>query len=314
MVGYRGRPGPWCARHTEAELELAPPPRVYACRRAAPSTTRGGTPRAPTAAPVPSTWTRTARTSPTPTCGSRPGAERDLHRRGPLPPGQPRSAAQRLPARRRQLLRLRTALDNGRHASSDYTIPTASPAAPPTALRAAVLAGRRRHVGRLGHPGQRVPVLPGVQPRHRGIAATRTSPARSIVFRSTGNGGASFNFPGRPVATRAPTPPATGDVPAGQAADDRRQPRRQPVPRPGLRHLDDVRGRRHRLHLRGLLRATTARRSAAPVLRQHATARCAGNTFGAADAAGQLQREPVLPAVHRPRRHAVRRLATSTTR
>ena len=134
---------------------------------------------------------------------------------------------------------------------------------------------------------------------------TRTSPARFYVYRSTGTNGASFNFPGRPVATHDDTAGA-GQLPARQAADDRRQPPRQQVRRPGLRHLDDVRRRRHRLHLRGHSN-DYGETFSAPVLvsgdsapvRQH---------LRAADPAGQLQREPGLAAVHRPGRHAVRRL------
>ena len=72
------------------------------------------------------------------------------------------------------------------------------------------------------------------------------------VFRSTGNGGASWNFPARPVAE-------LNDVAgAGDALLDKQymtidDHEGQPVPGPHLRDLDAVRRRRHVLHLRGLL-------------------------------------------------------------
>ena len=81
----------------------------------------------------------------------------------------------------------------------------------------------------------------------------------------------------------------------------------QPVPGPHLRDLDDVRRRRHR--------ATSTRRYSrdygehfsAPVLvstRQRAVRQRPRRP----DAAGPLQREPVLAAVHRARRRALRRV------
>ena len=77
--------------------------------------------------------------------------------------------------------------------------------------------------------------------------STTNNPDQSsavYVFRSTGDGGASWDFPGRAGG---------GDLHHDrravqrQAVHDGRQPRRKPVPGPHLRDLDGLRGRRHRL-------------------------------------------------------------------
>ena len=60
-----------------------------------------------------------------------------------------------------------------------------------------VLAGRRRHLGRLGHQGQRLPVVPGVQPRRRRPRRTPTSPAPSTC-----------SAPPAPTARRGTSPAA----------------------------------------------------------------------------------------------------------
>ncbi len=96
--------------------------------------------------------------------------------------------------------------------------------------RAPVLAGRRRHLGRLGH-----------------ARATRTSAARcstaAAASRRTPTSRARSSSSARPATTarrgtspavrssRTTTPPARRRAP-GQAADDGRRPRRQPVPGP----------------------------------------------------------------------------------
>ena len=67
-------------------------------------------------------------------------------------------------------------------------------------VRAPVLAGRRRHVGGLGHQGQRLPVAARCSTAARGVAHNPDQSSAFYVFRSTGNDGASWNFPGRPVA------------------------------------------------------------------------------------------------------------------
>ena len=77
--------------------------------------------------------------------------------------------------------------------------------------RAPVLAGRRRHVGRLGHEGQRVPVVPDVQPWARRRRRTPTSPARSsssarpatAARRGTSRRGRSSRAPTRPAQDAA---------------------------------------------------------------------------------------------------------------
>ena len=66
---------------------------------------------------------------------------------------------------------------------------------------ARVLAGLRRHVGRVGHQGQRLPVLPGVQPGQRRLPEPGPVQRLLRVPLHRARGGASFNFPGRPVAT-----------------------------------------------------------------------------------------------------------------
>ena len=57
----------------------------------------------------------------------------------------------------------------------------------------------RRHVGGVGHEGQRLPVVPDVHARRRRSRTTRIESSAFYVFRSTGSGGASWNFPARPV-------------------------------------------------------------------------------------------------------------------
>ena len=131
--------------------------------------------------------------------------------------------------------------------------------------RPRVLAVRRRHVGGVGLARQRLPVVPGVQPRQRPCRRTRTSPARSCVFRSTGTNGASWNFPGRPVATHDDTAGAGNFLLDKQLLTVDNNPR-SPFARPRLRDLDDLRRRRHRLHLRVAYSADYGETFSAPVL------------------------------------------------
>ena len=126
-----------------------------------------------------------------------------------------------------------------------------------------------------------------------------------FVYRSTGTNGASFNFPGR-AGRRAQRHRRRRELPARQAAADRRQPPGQQVRRPDLRHLDNVRRRRHRLHLRGLLRGLR-RDLLGPRPGQHGL-RLVWQHLRSANPAGQVQREPGLPAFHRTGWHPVRRL------
>ena len=140
-------------------------------------------------------------------------------------------------------------------------------------------------------------------------AARRPNPDQSsafYVYRSTGTDGASFNFPGRPVAD-AQRHRRRRQLPAGQAAADRRQPRRQPVPRTGStspgrrspRTAPATSTRRYSSDYGETLQRARPGQRRQRAVRQHVRP---------ADPAGQLQREPVLPAVHRARRHAVRRV------
>ena len=82
-----------------------------------------------------------------------------------------------------------------------------------------------------------------------------------VIFRSTQNDGASWNFPGRYTTVFNDTA-GIGRGARGQGADDRRQQRGQPVPRPHLRDVDRVRRRRYAPTSTRSTPTTTARRSA----------------------------------------------------
>ncbi len=75
----------------------------------------------------------------------------------------------------------------------------------------------------------------------RGQAVTNNPDQSSAfyVFRSTGTGGASWNFPARPVAELNEWPGRRGAP--RQAVHDRGRPRRQPVPGPHLHDVDALR-------------------------------------------------------------------------
>ena len=124
----------------------------------------------------------------------------------PSDPRQIVGGIQRLPARRRQLLRRvqreRRAELDGHHAPDGV-----HPRDGVWRRGPAVLAGRRRPVGGLGLQGERLLRLPGVPAR----AVTTNNPDQSsavYVFRSTGDGGASWNFTGRPAVETFTTDPA----------------------------------------------------------------------------------------------------------
>ena len=87
-----------------------------------------------------------------------------------------------------------------------------------------VLAGRRRHLGRLGHQGQRLPVLPGVQPRRRHLAEPR--PVQRVLRVPLHRHRRCVVQLPRPSGGHAQRHRRRRQLPAGQAADDRRQPRR----------------------------------------------------------------------------------------
>ena len=158
-------------------------------------------------------------------------------------------------------------------------------------LRPPVLAGRRRHLGRVGHQGQRVPVVPDVQPRRRRRRANPDQSSAFYVFRSTGTDGASWNFPARPVAELNDTA-GSGDALLDKqymTIDDQKG---SPFQDRHLRDLDAVRRRRHRLHLRGVLARlrrelldAAARQRDEPAVLEHARrrrrrrARCNENQF-----------------------------------
>ena len=201
----------------------------------------------------------------------------------PDEPQPHRRLAERLPPRRRQLLRRvpprrRPHLDG--LDAADRLHPRGRRSA---ASRAST--GRRAATPRW--PGTR-----RATPTCRARCSTAARPCRNnpdqssafYVFRSTGNGGASWNFPARPVAEHNDIAGA-GDGAARQAVHDGRQPPGQPVPGPRLRHLDVVRRRRHRATSTRRTRTTTASTFSAPVLvstRQRALLR----TRSAPDAAG----------------------------
>ena len=254
----RGRPGPWCARHTEAGgLDRAAPQGVRLPGGRRLLLPGGGRRRATTASRSPSTWTRTARTSPTATW-------RDAVRR------RTRSTSPRTITAPAHLLGSSndyrrgdggcfayTARDNGR-TCHDIAVPFGFTRGPPTGRARQYWAGGGDtssafdtrgnayfscQVFNRGSAGQ-----PQPRPLQRPSRVPLDRQRRGVV-----------HFPGRAVAENPDVDAAAGNGSPGQAAADRRQPRRQPVPRPGVRDLDDVRGRRHRLHLSRATRPTTRR-------------------------------------------------------
>ena len=130
--------------------------------------------------------------------GPRPGAERDRRSRSTRPTRASMVASfndyrrgdgncyARVQHRRRQQLE--------RHDAADVVHARRA-----LWRRASVLAGRRRHVGRVRHEGQRLPVVPDVHARRGRRRSNPDLSSAFFVFRSTGNDGASWNFPARPV-------------------------------------------------------------------------------------------------------------------
>ncbi len=176
-----------------------------------------------------------------------PGAERGGDRDQPDEPEPDGREPERLPPRATATATARTRTNGGRN-WSDTTIPMS--------FTYGTDRGARR-----ASTGRRAATRPSRGTRR----ATRTSAARCstaasgvtsnpdqssafYVFRSTGNGGASWNFPGRPI-DRVQRHRRNRGSARGQGVHDGRRSRRQPVPGPDLRHLDRVRGRRIGLHL-----------------------------------------------------------------
>ena len=150
---------------------------------------------------------------------------------------------------------------------SDTTVPMSFTHGDAFGTRAPVLAGRRRHVGRLGHEGQRLPLLPGVQPRQRRHAEPRPV-ERVLRLPLDRQQRRVVELPGPPGRRELNDPTGAGARSSDKQLHDGRQPRRQPVPGPGLRDLDDVRRRRDRRTSTRRTRATTARPSRAPGARE----------------------------------------------
>ena len=123
-----------------------------------------------------------------------------------------------------------------------------------------VLAGGRRHVGRVGHEGQRVLQLPGVQPRGERRQLEPRPVERVLRLPLDRQRRRVVELPG-PADRRVQRHRGRGNRARGQGVHDGRQPRRQPVPGSDLRHLDGVRGGRDRPTSTKSTRATTARRS-----------------------------------------------------
>ena len=119
--------------------------------------------------------------------------------------------------------------DGGSH-WSDTTPPMSFTRGDGLRRRPSVLAGRRRHLGRLDTKGN---AYLSCQMFQRGLGTTPNPDQSSAfyVYRSTGNSGASWNFPARPVVRAHDVAGAERGV-ARQAAADGRRPRRQPVPGP----------------------------------------------------------------------------------
>ena len=127
--------------------------------------------------------------------GPRPGPERDLDRSRPEQPFASDCQLQRLPPRRRHLRRVllpQRRQDLGRHDYAERVHPRRL-----RRHRPRVLAVRRRHVGRLGHQGQRLPVLPAVQPGQRRLA--QPGPVQRV---------SSSSAPPAPTAHRSTSPAA----------------------------------------------------------------------------------------------------------
>ena len=143
--------------------------------------------------------------------------------------------------------------------------------------------------------------------RGAGVVANPDQSSALLVFRSTGNDGASWNFPGRPVG-RAATPPGAGDRPledkqlltvdnhAGSPFQDRVYVTWTEFAADGTAYIYEAYSSDYGETFSPRVLVSSDQRAVRP------------NTFGAADAARHLQREPVLAAVHRRRRHALRRL------
>ena len=96
----------------------------------------------------------------------------------PMPEEPHGRELQRLPARRRQLLRRPTA-STAASAGATRTPPMSFTRGALYGAARAVLAGRRRHLGRLGHEGQRLSLVPDVPARSRRRRRTPTCRARS---------------------------------------------------------------------------------------------------------------------------------------
>ena len=167
--------------------------------------------------------------------GARPGQQRAIDLRRSVRSASTRRQRQQLHPRRRNL---RLVLLPGRR-------PDVGQHDDPERLherhvvRPRVLAGRRRHVGGVGHARERVRELPAVQPRHSGVGEPRSvEHVRGV--------------PGDPERRRVVELPRAllGDVhvrpdrhrrrAAGQGPDGDRRQRQQPVPRPHLRDVDGL--------------------------------------------------------------------------
>ena len=139
---------------------------------------------------------------------------------------------------------------------------------------------------------------------------TRTCRVRFFVFRSTGNDGASWNFPGRPWSE-------FNDV-AGVGAQfldkqlhDGRRPHRQPLPGPRLRDLD-VRAPTARRTSTRRYRTTTASTSAARCS-SAPTALCAANVRPRRPRSGAATRTSSRSRSPAPTARCTWRWPTSTT-
>ena len=141
--------------------------------------------------------------------------------------------------------------------------------------------------------------------RGSGVSPNPDQSSAFYVFRSTGNNGASWNFPGRPVVEYNDTAGSgavlldknylTVDNHVGSPFQDRVYVTWTTFAADGTAYIYEAHS------------SDYGETFSSPVLVSKDSSLCPF-TYGIGDAAGQVQREPVLEPVHRSRRRALRRL------
>ena len=232
------------------------------------------------------------------------GAERDGGRAGSERRARTRRLGERLPPRGQQLLTYYSS-DGGR-SWRDSTPPTsftrgdAFGGLPRKYWQAA-----RRPDGGVGHARQRLPDLPVLRPRRRASRRTPTSRAPSTCSARPARAarrGTSPAVRSPSSATRRPSGAVFLDKELMAIDDHRRSPFRDRIYVSWTR-FDE---RRHRVHLPRVL-ARLRRDVQLPAAREPRQ-RAVRNAVGVPTPLGACNIEPVLTAVHRPGRHALRGL------